>query len=105
MKNHFLLKIGPAFGLVSVLMFTSCLTHEFSPVEEEASGNNSVLFPKNAKLFGKFNEDWAIHLAKASVALDCDNVSEAQLLNLTDKVVAPYGNVEDASAEYTITKD
>lgn len=106
MKNHFFLKNGLAFGLVSVLMFTSCLSYEFSkPPFEEESGNNSVLFPTNAKLFGKHNEDWAIRLAKASVALECNNISLAQLLNLTDKVVAPYGNVEDSSAEYTITKD
>lgn len=38
MKNHFFLKIGLAFGLVSVLMFTSCQTDEFSEpsvLEEE----------------------------------------------------------------------
>src|SRR5690606_10652039 len=106
MKNHYSLKIGLVFVLLSVLMFPSCLTFEFNepPVEEEP-GKNSIIFPTTARLFGKHNENWAIRLAKASVALDCENVSQAHLLNLTDKVVAPYGIVEDASAVYTITND
>ncbi|CAN5543888.1 hypothetical protein BH23BAC1_BH23BAC1_45890 [soil metagenome] len=121
MKKYFFLQIGLALGLVSGIMFSSCQTDEFSETavlkeepelteDAEASDptlriNNQVIFPVTAKLLGKSNEDWAIHLAKASVALDCENVSEAQLLKLTDKVVAPYGIVEDASASYTITKD
>ena len=121
MEKHFYLKIRIALGLMSVLMFSSCQTDEFSETaglnmepelteEAEASDptlrvNNQVLFPVTAKLFGKCNEDWAIHLAKATAALNCENVNDAQLLKLTDKVVAPYGNVEDASASYTITKD
>jgi hypothetical protein len=121
MKKHFCLKIGRAFGLVSVLLFSSCQTEEISEtfvLEEEPEitayaeetdptlrVNNQVLFPVTAKLFGKSNLDWAINVAKASVALDCENVNKSQLLKLTDKVVTPYGNLTDASAEYTITME
>jgi hypothetical protein len=121
MKNHFLLKITGSFWILTVLMIISCQTDEFSETaalkeepeltaEAESTDptlriNNPILFPTTAKLFGNSSEDWAIHLAKATVALDCDNVGKTQLLNLTDKVVAPYGNVTDASAEYTITMD
>lgn len=123
MKTYFSLKIGLTFGLVSVLMFTSCQNDEISEasvlVEEKLQEltedaeesdptlriNTSVLFPTSACLFGKCNEDWAIQLGKASVALDCENILQPQMLRLADKVVAPYGSLDKASAEYTITKD
>lgn len=123
MKTYFSLKIGLTIGLVSVLMFTSCQNDEISEasllVEEKVQEmteepeesdptlriNTSVLFPTTAKLFGNSNEDWAIQLGKGSVALDCENALQPQLLRLTDKVVAPYGSLDKASVEYTITKD
>ncbi|WP_163378430.1 hypothetical protein [Cyclobacterium sp. SYSU L10401] len=37
--------------------------------------------------------------------MDCESVFEAQLFHLTDKVPAPFGELEDGAAEYTISKD
>lgn len=121
MKKHFCLKIGRAFGLVSVLLFSSCQTEEISEtfvLEEEPEitayaeetdptlrVNNQVLFPVTAKVLGKSNDDWAIVLGKIMYGLDCENINQAQLLNLSDKVVSPFGSLENSTLEYTITKD
>lgn len=107
MKNQFFLKNGLDIGLVSDLMLTSCQYFDFSepPFVGKEKENNSVVFPKTETLFGKNNEDWAIRLTKTYIALDCDHIGKGQLLNLSDKVVAPYGNLEEASGEYTITQD
>ncbi len=121
MKTYFSSKIGLAFGLVLMLMFTSCQSDEYietSVVEEhpemteegEESDptlrlNNSLIFPTTARLFGKSSEEWAIELGKASVDFNCDNVLKPQMLSLSDKVIAPYGGLDDSTDEYTITKD
>ncbi|HSJ68939.1 MAG TPA: hypothetical protein VK921_14740 [Anditalea sp.] len=121
MKTYFSFKLGLAYGLVLMLMVTSCETQEIGEpsVVAEDQGivtdvdksdptlriNNSVLFPTSAKLFGKSNEDWAFDLVRTSFSMDCEEFSTSQLLNLSDKVVSPFGDLETITREYTITKD
>lgn len=121
MKIYFSPKIGLAFGLVSMLLFTSCQTDDFSEkyvvevnpeMTEDAEEsdptlrvNNSLIFPTTAQPFGKSNEDWAIEFGKAVVALDCERVFKSQMLKLSEKVIAPFGSLESSNDEYTITKD
>ncbi len=121
MKTFFFSKIGLVFGLVLILMFTSCQSDEFSETSvleedpemaedaEESDPtlrvNNSLIFPTTARPFGKSNEDWAIEFGKAVVSLDCEAIFKSQMLKLSDKVIAPFGSLESSNDEYTITRD
>lgn len=121
MKTYFSFKNVLGFGLVFMLVFTSCQTDEFTETaalqEEPATAetveetdptlrvNNSLLFPKTAQMFGKSTADWAIELGKKVYSLDCKNIFLSQLIKLNDKVVAPYGSLASAADEYTISKD
>ncbi len=122
MKTFFSFKIGTAVGLVALLLFISCQPEEIietSVVEENLDmtenaeesattlrNNSALIFPTNARLFGKCSEEWVIEFGKASVSLDCESIFVNQLLSLHEKVVAPFGSsIGDFTDEYTITKN
>ncbi|MCF1751781.1 hypothetical protein [Mariniradius sediminis] len=121
MKTLNFQKNGTAICLVLMLLFASCQTEEpnhVSVVEKDsivtaeaeltdptARINPSAVFPVTAHLFGKSTADWAEIFGKTVISLDCESVNANGLLPLADKVVAPFGSLGSAPAEYTISKD
>jgi hypothetical protein len=111
-----------AFGLVLMLLFTSCQTDEFTEtavVKEDPTTtetveetdptlriNNSLLVPKTAQIFGKSIAGWAIEYGRRIYSFDCEEVYQPKLVSLSDKVVAALPDfIETTTQEYTINKD
>lgn len=121
MKTPNFQKNGTAICLVLTLFFAACQTEEPNPesvvetdsivtAEAEITDptlriNPSAVFPITAHLFGKSTADWAEIFGKVVISLDCESVNANGLLSLGDKVVAPFGSLGSAPAEYTISKD
>lgn len=122
MKTYFSFQNVFAFGLVLMLLFTSCQTDEFTEpavvIEEPTTTetveetdptlriNNSLVFPKTANMFGKSTAGWAIEFGKKVYSLNCETIFIEQMLNLGGKVVAPFGSsIGNSAVEYTITQD